>query len=102
MFSEYEFLGQSNYIFNNVRQKPILFLRFGLNGKLTVVQNVLSKILGYRHVTYEHAHASNNNLEMLNRNQSWIGFFKIIFKNLSKFYLKCIIHIFMYNLNKQK
>ena len=85
-----------------MRQKPILFLRFGLNGKLTVVQNVLAKILGYRHVTYEHAHASNNNLGMLNRNQSWIGFFKIIFKNLSKFYLKCIIHIFMYNLNKQK
>ena len=102
LFSEYEFLGHSNYIFNNVRQKPILFLRFGLNGKLTVVQNVLAKILGYRHVTYEHAHASNNNLGMLNRNQSWIGFFKIIFKNLSKFYLKCIIHIFMYNLNKQK
>ena len=102
LFSEYEFLGQSNYILNNVRQKPILFLRFGLNGKLTVFQNLLAKILGYRHVTYEHAHTSNNNLGMLNRNQSWIVFFKIIFKNLSKFYLKCIIHIFMYNLNKQK
>ena len=102
LFSEYEFLGQSNYILNNVRQKPILFLRFGLNGKLTVFQNLLAKILGYRHVTYEHAHTSNNNLGMLNRNQNWIGFFKIIFKNLTKFYLKCIIHIFMYNLNKQK
>jgi hypothetical protein len=102
LFSEYEFLGQSNYILNNVRQKPILFLRFGLNGKLTVFQNLLAKTLGYRHVTYEHAHTSNNNLGMLNRNQNWIGFFKIIFKNLTKFYLKCIIHIFMYNLNKQK
>ena len=102
LFSEYELLGQSNYIFDNVKQKPILFLRFGLNGKLTIAQKIFAKKLGYKHVTYEHGHISKNNSGILNQKQSWIGFLKIIFKNFTKFYLKCIIHEFMYNLNKLK
>lgn len=100
LFSEYELIGQSNYMFNNFRQKPLLFLRFGLNGKLTRIQKIFAAGLGYKHITYEHGKINTKNLGMLNQKQSWLGFIKILFKNFTKFYLRCIIHTIKYNLYK--
>tara|TARA_B100001093_G_C26771693_1_gene990516 strand:- start:16 stop:981 length:966 start_codon:yes stop_codon:yes gene_type:complete len=102
LFSEYELIGQSNYMFKNFKQKPLLFLRFGLNGKLTKIQKFFAEKLGYKHITYEHARINIKNLEMLNQKQSWFGFLKILFKNFAKFYLRCIIHTIKYNLYKSK
>ena len=102
LFSEYEFIGQSNYSYNYVKQKPLLFLRFGLDGKLTKTQKFISIFLDYKHVTYEHAHPSFKNLGMLNRSQSWYGFSKILIKNFFKFYLRYIRHNIIFFLNDRK
>ena len=102
LFSEYELIGQSNYLFNKAKQKPILFLRFGLDGKLTNIQKLVAKLLGYVHVTYEHAQSRNENIKMLNKNQSWSGFIRIILKNFFNFYLNYIKHNLMYNFDKFK
>ena len=102
MFSEYELIGQSNYILSQEMQKPLLFLRFGLDGKLTNSQKKISILLGYKHVTYEHSHPNVKSEGMLSRSQSWLGFFKIIFKNFFKFYLRYIKHLVLYKLNKIK
>lgn len=99
MFSEYELIGQSNYLQNNTKQKPILVLRFGLDGMLNFTQISLVKILNFKHVTYEHSHQNKRSLGMLNREQTWFGLIKIIFKNLIKFYLRSIRHNYLYKKN---
>ena len=63
LFSEYELIGQSNYLFRNEKQKPILFLRFGLDGMLNEGQKIIASLLGYKHVTYEHTHPNEKVLE---------------------------------------
>ena len=68
MFSEYELIGQSNYMLNKSIQKPILFLRQNLDGKLTDIQKFISKGLNFKHVTYEHKHIGIKNKGMLNEN----------------------------------
>lgn len=99
MFSEFELIGQSNYLLNNTKQKPILSLRFGLDGVLSKKQLILAKFLGFKHVTYEHSHPNKKSLGMLNREQSWTGLIKIIFKNLTKFLLRSIKHNYFYKKN---
>ena len=99
MFSEFELIGQSNYLQNNTKQKPILTLRFGLDGILNFTQINLVKILNFKHVTYEHSHPNKRSLGMLNREQTWLGLIKIIFKNLIKFYLRSIRHNYLYKKN---
>ena len=99
MFSEFELIGQSNYLLNNTKQKPILSLRFGLDGLLSKKQLILAKFLGFKHVTYEHSHPNKKSLGMLKREQSWTGLIKIIFKNLTKFLLRSIKHNYLYKKN---
>lgn len=99
MFSEFELIGQSNYLKNNTKQKPILTLRFGLDGKLNLKQIDLVKMLNFKHVTYEHSHPNKKSLGMLERQQTWIGLIKIILKSLIKFYLRCIRHNYLYKKN---
>jgi len=99
MFSEYELIGQSNYLQNNIKQKPILTLRFGLDGILNYKQISLVKIFNFKHVTYEHSHPNKKSLGMLDREQTWLGLIKIIFKNLVKFYLRSIRHNYLYKKN---
>lgn len=99
MFSEFELIGQSNYLLNNTKQKPILSLRFGLDGVLSKKQLNLVKFLGFKHITYEHSHPNKKSLGMLTRKQSWIGLIKIIFKNLTKFLLRSIKHNYFYKKN---
>ena len=96
MFSEYELIGQSNYLQNSLKQKPILTLRFGLDGILNRKQISLVKLLNFKHVTYEHSHPNEKSLGMLNREQTWLGLFKIILKNFTKFYLRSIKHHYLY------
>ncbi len=96
MFSEYELIGQSNYIFKKEKQKPILTLRFGLNGKLTDLQIIICKILNFKHVTYEHSHNNKNSIGMLDRYQTWPIFIKLIIKIMIKFYLRSLKHNFIY------
>lgn len=94
LFSEYELIGQSNYMFNKKKQIPLLTLRNGLNGKLNNIQKKLCKILNFKHVTYEHSY--ENAQEMLKKEQKWPSFFKILLKNLIKFYLRNIRHNYRY------
>ena len=96
MFSEYELIGSSNYLLKKSKQKPIFNLRFGLNGILTKEQLFIAKIFNVYHVTYEHSHLNKNSKGMLYRKQSWLNFFKIIFKNLIKFILRNIRHNYNY------
>ena len=102
LFSEYELIGQSNYLFRNEKQKPILFLRFGLDGMLNNDQKIIASLFGYKHVTYEHTHPNEKSFGMLSRIQSWRGFLKILFKNFFKFYLRYFKHILMYNFYRNK
>ena len=94
LFSEYELLGQLNYMFNKKKQIALLTLRNGLSGKLNNRQQNLCKILNFKHVTYEHSY--ENTQGMLKREQKWLPFLKILLKNLIKFYLRNIRHNYMF------
>ena len=96
MFSEYELIGISNLLSKKRKQKALFTLRFGLNGILTDGQLLICKLLNVYHVTYEHSHPNKNSQGMLNRNQSWFIFIKIILKDLIKFNLRNIKHFFYY------
>ena len=67
MFSEYELIGQSNNLFKKEKQKPILFLRFGLDGVLNKSQKFIAILLGYVHVTYEHSHPNKKSFVLGNK-----------------------------------
>lgn len=94
LFSEYELLGQLNYMFDTNKQKPLLTLRYGLSGKLNSVQKNFCKILNFKHVTYEHSY--ENSQGMLKREQKWFSLLKILLKNQIKFYLRKIRHNYRY------
>ncbi|MDA9629905.1 hypothetical protein N9S67_02770, partial [Candidatus Pelagibacter sp.] len=96
MFSEFEFIGHSNYLLKKKPQRPILTLRFGLNGKLTNLQINICKILNFKHLTYEHSHPNKFSKGMLLRNQTWGVYFRVIFKSLFKHYLRLPRHYLRY------
>ena len=96
-FSEYELIGILNYTLNKTRQKSLLTLRSGLNGKLSNLQIFIARILNFKHITYEHTHDNVNSLGMLDRKQNSIKLFKIILKTIFKFYLRDIRHFFKYH-----
>ena len=100
MFSEYELIGQSNYLLDNRKQVPVLYLRFGLNGILTEWQMKLAKFLNFIHITYEHSHSNKNSQGMLKRKQKWSTLIKLLIKNLFRFYLKLIKHNYKYFISK--
>ena len=76
------------------KQKIILFLRSNLNGRLTNSQKSLAKFFNFVHVTYEHSHHNDLSQGMLNRNQTWLAFIKILINFLMKLHPKKIIKIF--------
>lgn len=102
MFSEYELIGQSNYLLNTIKQKPILTLRFGLDGLLNKYQIILISFLNFKHITYEHSHINKKSQGMLKRKQTWFGLIKLIIKNLSKFYLGMLRHNYSYHKHYEK
>ena len=96
LFSEYELIGISNILTNKIKQKAIFTLRSSLSGQLTKNQFLLAKILNTYHVTYEHAHLNTNSKGMLDRNQNWFLFIKILIKFYPRFVFKKIIHNLKY------
>jgi hypothetical protein len=99
LFSEYELIGISNYMFKKEKQKALFTLRGGLNGKLTKSQLILAKIFNVKHVTYEHSYSNKNNQGMLGREQSWIAFIKLLIKGYLKFNLRNLKHNFYFYYN---
>jgi len=97
LFSEYELLGQLNYMFSKNKQIPLLTLRNGLSGKLNNLQKNLCKLLNFKHVTYEHSY--ENNCGMLKKEQKWLSLLKILLKTQIKFYLRNLRHNFRYFYN---
>ena len=96
LFSEYELIGISNYILRENKQKALFTLRGQLNGKLTGLQFMVAKFLGVMHVTYEHSYSNKNSQGMLERNQSWLSFIRILIKNFIKFNLRNLKHSLNY------
>ena len=94
MFADYELIGINNLNNQYKKQIPIFFLRPALDGKLTLIQKFIAKIFGVKHVTYEHRHPNKHSKNMLNRNQSWKRFFKI----LIYFYFKFKVDQIKFNL----
>ncbi len=92
MFSEQELIGQSNLLYSYEKQKLIHGLRTGLNGKLTNIQKKISVFFGYNYVSYEYSHPNINYKNMLNRNQSWFPFIKLIIKKTSNKIFRSIEH----------
>ena len=93
-------IGISNYILDQKKQKPIFALRSGLDGKLTGMQIKIARFVNVKHVTYEHSYLNSLSQGMLERNQRWSRFLKIIIKDLFKFYLRSLKHIFNFYLNQ--
>jgi len=102
LFSEYELVGISNYFFNKTKQKAIFSLRTGLDGKLTKLQMIISRLVNTYHVTYEHTHLNKHSKNMLYRHQGWLRFLKIITKNLIKYCLRNLKHSFYYYIKSKQ
>jgi len=100
LFSEYEFIGQSNLLKNFKSQKLISGIREHLNGRLSNIQKTILLVLGYSYIAYEHTHPNKNSLNMLNRSQTWLPFTKLIIKKTFNKFFRGIKHnfkIFIYN-----
>ena len=102
MFSEYELIGLSNILESRNKQKAIFSLRSGLNGKLTNLQKKICVLINTYHVTYEHSHPVKESKGMLDKKQTYNRFFKIIIKDLIKFYLRAIRYNFLFYSNNIK
>ena len=96
LFSEYELIGISNYVFRKTKQKALFTLRRDLDGKLSNSQAFIAKFFNVKHVTYEHTYSNKNSQGMLGRKQRWIQFLKILFKEFVKFNLRNLRHNFNY------
>ena len=60
---------------------------------------IIAKLFNVYHVTYEHSHLNKDSRGMLERKQSWIKFFKIIFRGYLNYNLRNLKHNFYYYLN---
>ena len=96
LFSEYELIGISNYMFRKSKQKAIFTLRRDLDGRLSNSQILIARIFNVKHVTYEHTYQNLNSKGMLGRKQQWLKFIKILFKEFVKFNLRNLRHNFNY------
>ena len=94
-------IGQSKLLFNYRKQILVSGIRDHLNGKLNSLQISILKILGFKYIAYEHTHPNTNSKNMLDRNQTWIKFLKILINKISnnsfrglKHHLSYLIHLF--------
>ena len=94
LFSEYELIGQSRLLMNYQHQKLISGIREHLNGKLSKFQKNILIFLGYSYIAYEHTHPNKNSLNMLNRNQTSLSFFKLVIKKTFNKFFRGIKHNF--------
>jgi len=89
MFSEYETISLFKIKKDHPSfQKILFFIRYKLSGKLTRVQLFFCKMFNCVHITYEEYSQNGSNKKILNKNQKYFSFFKILFKNFSKFFLR--------------
>ncbi len=94
LFSEYELIGQSRLLMNYQHQKLISGIREHLNGKLSKFQKNILIFLGYSYIAYEHTHPNKNSLNMLDRNQTSLSFFKLVIKKTFNKFFRGIKHNF--------
>ena len=92
MFSEYELIGQSNLIFNYKKQVLVSGIRDNLSGRLSNIQIVILKILGFKYIAYEHARANIYSKNMLNQKQPWGKFIYILLKKISNNFFRGLKH----------
>ena len=78
-----------------VIQKLISGLREELNGKLTFTQKIITKILGYSYIAYEHARSDILSKNMLKRNQTWFFFMRLLIRKTSNKFFRGIKHIIL-------
>ena len=76
MFSEYELIGHSKLLENKKPQILISGIREGLDGVLSNSQQMIIKILNYKHVTYEYS-------DQLSKKQSFVPLMKLLIKKTS-------------------
>ena len=100
MFSEYELIGQSNLLYKKKSQKLISGLREQLSGKLTVLQKEIAKFFGYSYVAYEHTHINKLSKSMLNKNQNWYLFIKLLVRKTSNKFFRGIRHLVLEKIYK--
>ena len=100
MFSEYELIGQSNLLYKKKSQKLISGLREQLSGKLTVLQKEIAKFFGYSYVAYEHTHINKLSKSMLNKNQNWYLYIKLLVRKTSNKFFRGIRHLVLEKIYK--
>lgn len=100
MFSEYELIGQSNLLYKKKSQKLISGLREQLSGKLTILQKEIAKFFGYSYVAYEHTHINKLSRNMLNKNQNWYLYIKLLIRKTSNKFFRSIRHLILQKIYK--
>jgi hypothetical protein len=69
LFSEQDLLTVNRLLYNNSKQKPVLYFRSNMKGELSNIQILILKKLGFVHLTYDHydkvAGKKINNLRFL-------------------------------------
>ena len=96
MFSEYETISlykiKKNY---QSGQKVIFFIRYKLSGKLNGAQLFFCKLFNCVHITYEEYSQNGSSKKILNKNQQYLSFLKILFKNYSKYFMRNLKYKFL-------
>jgi hypothetical protein len=92
LFSEYETLGILKMENNNTDQKTIFFLRYKINGQLSLLQKKIAIFFGAIHYTYEGNKKEKK--KILSRKFSNLNFLTLIIKNYSKYILRKLQFLF--------
>ena len=87
LFSEYELLGHSKLLENKKPQILISGIREGLDGVLSSSQQMIIKMLNYKHVTYEYS-------DQLDKKQSFVPLIKLLIKKTSNKIYRGFKHFF--------
>tara|TARA_B100000989_G_scaffold245896_1_gene193056 strand:+ start:2121 stop:3050 length:930 start_codon:yes stop_codon:yes gene_type:complete len=87
LFSEYELIGHSKLLENKKPQILISGIREGLDGVLSNSQEMIIKILNYKHLTYE-------NPDQLDKKQSFVPLIKLLIKKTSNKIYRGFKHFF--------
>ena len=90
MFSEYELIGHSKLLANKKPQILISGIREGLDGVLSNSQQMIIKMLNYKHVTYEY-------FNQLDKKQSFVPFVKLLIRKTSNKIYRGLKHFFKRN-----
>ena len=85
LISEQEIVGLSNQLLHSSKQKPIKYLRWGIQGWLTESQIQIAKLARFRHITYE------NPKKQWSKQLSWLRLFYVLLKYSFKqsIYMRC-------------